>query len=273
MFSPAPEEREKRRFPLWPVALVLTAMAAAALGYYFLVLKGPDATARPSDAKPAVQEQAKVEPPSTTVTQPPIADLEAQAAENRRREEELKKQLEQAAAEEAALKQKIQDEKRARQLEEDRQKKAEEERLRQEELARLQKEEEQRRQEEADRLAREALEKKKAEEQKELERKRVKEGDLVPLGNVDKEPQVLSKPDPIIPNMIRSALPGNQTVRLNLLINQNGDVEMASLLQKTVNSQLNAILIDTIKTWKYSPAVKDGVRVKVWKTVSLIIKK
>ena len=37
--------------------------------------------------------------------------------------------------------------------------------------------------------------------------------------------------------------------------------------------QLNNVLMATIKTWKYTPATKNGVRVKVWKTVPLTIKK
>ena len=66
---------------------------------------------------------------------------------------------------------------------------------------------------------------------------------------------------------------GDQTVMFTMLINHNGDVETVRLLQKTNNGQLNTILIELIKTWKYKPAVKDSVRVKVWKTVPMTIKK
>jgi outer membrane biosynthesis protein TonB len=50
-------------------------------------------------------------------------------------------------------------------------------------------------------------------------------------------------------------------------------VETVRLLQKSNNSQLNTILTDLVKTWKYQPAQKNSVRVKVWKTIPLTIKK
>ena len=43
-----------------------------------------------------------------------------------------------------------------------------------------------------------------------------------------------------------------------VLINQNGDVETVRMLQKSNNSQLNTILTDLIKTWKYKPALKNS---------------
>ena len=119
----------------------------------------------------------------------------------------------------------------------------------------------------------EAQDLKKAEELKEIERNRVKEGDIVPLSDVDKAPVAVSTPAPVITSSMRSNMADSQTVLFNILINQNGDVESARLLQKTNNTQLNTVLIATIKTWKYTPATKNGVRVKVWKTVPLTIKK
>ncbi|MBN2399541.1 MAG: protein kinase [Candidatus Aminicenantes bacterium] len=264
---------EKRKTPFWPFALVIIIMAAAALSY-FLVLKKPAPSEPAAAAAPVLEEQAAVQPP-VAQEQPSVVDLQAQAAENLKREEELKKQLQAAAAAEAEQKKKLQDEKRARQIENERLRKeaAERERLKQEELDRQQREEAQRKQAELDRRAKEALELKKAEELKELERKRVKEGDIIPLSDVDREPQVVSKPDPLIAASMRSSLSATQSVLFNILVNQNGDVEIARMLQKTNNSQLNNILMATIKTWKYTPALKNGVRVKVWKTVPLIIKK
>jgi TonB family protein len=122
-------------------------------------------------------------------------------------------------------------------------------------------------------LAKEAQELKKAEDLKEIERTRVKEGDIIPLNDVDKAPVVVSKPAPIISSSMRTNMAANQTVLFSILINQNGDVETARLLQKSNNAQLNMALIAAIKTWKYTPAIKNGVRVKVWKTVPLIIER
>jgi serine/threonine protein kinase/DNA-binding response OmpR family regulator len=263
---------EKRKTSIWPYAIILVIMAAAAL-VYFLVLKKPAAPDSTAAAGPKVEEKAVVQPPIIQ-KQPSVVDLQAQAAENLRREEELQKQLlAAAAATEAEQNKKLLDEKRAKQAENERLKKEEADRLKQEELDRQQKAETQRKQDETDRLAKEAQELKKAEALKEIERLRVKEGDVIPLSDVDKAPMSVSAPAPIIPSNMLSSMAASQTVLFNVLINQNGDVEVARMMQKTNNSQLDAILLATIKTWKYTPAVKNGVRVKVWKTVPLIIKK
>ncbi|MCX6554561.1 MAG: energy transducer TonB [Candidatus Aminicenantes bacterium] len=207
---------------------------------------------------------------------PPAVDPQVKALEELKlKEEALQRQLQEAAAaaDADALKKKQQDEKRAKQAEIERLKKEEADRLKQDELDRLQGEEARKKQEEADRLAKEAQDLKKAAELKELERKRVKEGDVVPITDVDREPQPISKPDPIIPSAIMASIMANQSILFNILINQNGDVEVARLMKKTSNSQLNSLLLATIETWKYTPAMKNGVRVKVWKSVPLIIKK
>ncbi len=270
LFLETPEEKKKK--PFWPVAFVLLVMAAAAL-VYFLVLKKPDLAENPVSAQPRIEEKKPTQIP-VAEPQPSLEDQKALLAEKLKQEEALRQQLQAAAdAAEAERLKKLQDDKRAKQAESDRLKKEEADRQKQMELERLQKEAEQKKQDEIDRLAREALELKKAEELKEIERKRVKEGDIVPLSAVDREPQVISMTDPIIPAYIRNSLASDQSVLFNILINHNGDVEVARLLQKTTNSQLNTILMTTIKTWKYSPASKDGVRVKVWKTIPLIIKK
>ncbi|MCX6555871.1 MAG: protein kinase [Candidatus Aminicenantes bacterium] len=289
--APAPEikkniplfneiEEPKRKFPLWAAVLVLAVMAAAALGY-FMFIKKPAANETQTVAKPAVVEKTAAQPETaeTQAKQQPAVDPQVLALEKlKQKEAELEKQLQDAAAATAAtdavaLKKKQQDEKRAKQAEIERSKKEEADRLQKEEQDRLQREEELRRQAEADRLAKEAQDKKKADELKELERKRVKEGDVVPLPEVDREPQAVSKPDPVIPTTIMASIMANQSVLFNILVNQNGDVEVARLMHKTSNSQLNSILIATIQTWKFTPAMKNGVRVKVWKTISLIIKK
>jgi serine/threonine protein kinase/DNA-binding response OmpR family regulator len=264
---------EKRKRPYWSIAVVLLVMAAAAL-VYFLVFKKPSATESQAEVKPPVEEKTAAQNQAVQQQQPAV-DLQAQAAENLKREEELQKQIKAAAdADAAAAKKKLLEEKRAaKQAESDRLKKEDEDRIKQEELDRLQKEEARKKQEETDRLAKEAQDLKRAEELKEIERKRVREGDIIPLSDVDKQPVVVAKPDPIIPSALRTSMAIGQTVLFNILINQNGDVEVGRLLQKTNNSQLNAILTATIKTWKYTPAIKNGVRVKVWKTVPLIIKK
>jgi TonB family protein len=256
----------KRKKPYWPILLVLIIMAAVA-AVYFLVLKKPAPAVNKAAVKPPIEEKTAVQT-QIVQQQPPAVDPQVLAAENLRQEEELQKQLQ--AAEE---KKKLQEDKRARQAESERLKKEAEDRVTQEELDRLQKESARKKQEEVDRLQKEALDLKKAEDLKEIERKRVKEGDIIPLNDVDKAPVAVSTPAPIISSNMRTNMADSQTMLFNILINQNGDVESARLLQKSNNSQLNTALIATIKTWKYTPAIKNGVRVKVWKTVPLVIKK
>jgi TonB family protein len=263
IFKELNEEKSKK--PYWSIAIVLILMVAAA-AFYFLVLK-KSPTLEPAPVKPPIEEKT-VAQTQTVQQQPPAVDPQVLAADKLKQEEELKKL--QLAAEE---KKKLQEEKRAKQVESERLKKEAEDRLKQEELDRLQKEEAQKKQDELDRLAKIAQDQKKAEELKEIERNRVKEGDIVPLSNVDKEPVAVSKPAPVVPSGIRANMAPSQTILFNILIDQNGAVEEVRLLQRSNNAQLNTILITTVKTWKYTPATKDGVRVKVWKNVPLLIKK
>jgi TonB family protein len=102
---------------------------------------------------------------------------------------------------------------------------------------------------------------------------RVKEGDIVPLNEVDVQPVAVSTPQPNIPDSIRAAMSGSQTVTFSVLINHNGDVETARMLIKTNNGQLNNILIETVKSYKFQPAQKNSLRVRVWKSISMSIKK
>lgn len=268
-------DKEKKKFPLLPVAAVLLLLGAAAAGVYFLVLNKPSTPPAPA-GKTAVQGVAAGAQPGAAA---------AKEAEMKRIAEELaatQKLLDEAKLKEEALKKQQAEEDQKKLLEErrkkteaDRLKKEEEARLQQEEADRLQQqqEEERRRQEEADRQKQAEEEKRKADEQKRAEMNRVKEGDVVPLNEVDVQPVALSTPQPNIPDSIRAAMSGSQTVTFSVLINHNGDVETVRMLIKTNNGQLNSILIDTVKSYKFQPAQKNSLRVKVWKSISMSIKK
>ena len=283
-------EKEKKKFPLWPVAALLF-IGAAAAGVYFFVLNKPAALPTPADLKPASGEQAG--PVSgaagTTADQanlqenmggaaakiaPALPGAAPDATQKLLDEAKLKQEEELKKIKDEEDRKKLLDDKRKKQAEDARLKKEEEDRLQQEEAARLQLEEENRKkQEEQARLQKEEEDRKKADDLKRIEQNRVKEGDIVPLGDVDVPPVAISTPGPNIPATIRAAMPVSQTLMLTVLINQNGDVETVRMLQKSNNSQLNTILTDLVKTWKYQPAKKDSLRVKVWKTVPMTIKK
>lgn len=269
-------EKGKKKLPLLPVAAVLLLCAAAA-GFYFLVLNKPAAPAGRAAATQAAA--AGVQPGGV-----PAADA-AKEAEMKRIADELaatQKLLDEAKQKEEALKKQKAEEDQKKLLDE-RRMKAEADRLKKEEAARQQQEEEaarlqqqeeeRRRQEEADRQKQAEEEKRRAEEQKRAELNRVKEGDIVPLNEVDVQPVAVSTPQPNIPDSIRAAMSGSQTVTFSVLINHNGDVETARMLIKTNNGQLNGILLDTVKSYKFQPAQKNSLRVKVWKSISMSIKK
>ena len=286
-------EREKKKFPAW-VALLGLLVVAAAAGLYFFIFNKPDIPVNPIDSKPAVVEKNLPEPDRQAAGSTQVTGQEETAAAQT---EELKTaatlpgsvpEATQKLLDDAKLKQeeelkklkeeedrkKLLEEKRKRQAESDRLKKEEEARKEQEEQSRLlQEEADRKKQEEQARLKKEEADRKKAEELKRLEQARVKEGDIVPMNDVDVQPLAISTPSPNIPASILSSMPGSQTVMFTVLINENGDVETVRLLQKSKNSQLNTILTDLVKTWKYSPAQKNSVRVKVWKTIPLTIKK
>ncbi|MCU0276016.1 MAG: protein kinase [Acidobacteria bacterium] len=269
--------KEKRKFPLVPlVAVLLVVVLAVAL--YFLVFNKPGAQSVPQ-AAPQAQGQAQTGPAT------PDAQSEAQKAEMQKIADQLaatQKLLDEAKLKQEEELKKIQDEEDRKKLVEDRRKKAEADRLKQEEADRLKQEEAARlKQEEENRLQQEELartqkaedERKKAEDAKRAEMKRAREGDIIALGEVDAQPQPLATPSPSIPASILSSLNDSVTVVFTILINHTGDVETARLLQKSTNPQLNILLTELIKTWKYQPATKDNVRVKVWKTVPISIKK
>ncbi len=274
-------DKGKKKFPLWPVAVVLLIVGIAA-GLYFFVFNKPASPVMPSGLKPSPEQaqgpaaagmngQGAPAGAQTEAMKKMSADLEAtqkllDEAKKKQEEELLKIQAEEE-------KKKLQEEKRKK-AEADLLKKAEEDRVKQEEEARLLQEEENRKkQEEADRLKKEEEDRKKAEELKRAEQNRTKEGDIVPINEVDVQPVAISTPSPNVPNSILASIRDNQNVMFSVLINQNGDVETVRMLQKTNNSQLNTILTELIKTYKYKPAQKDSVRVKVWKTVPMTIKK
>ena len=275
-------DREKKRSAL-PVLAAVLLVGAVAAGLYFFVINKPSA-APVAEGKAAVTQAPKPgETGGAAAVQTP--EEAAKQAEMKRIADELaatQKLLDEAKLKQEEELKKVQAEEERKKLLEERRRKAdadrlkqeEEDRLKQEEAARLQRQEDERlKQEEADRLKKAEEDRRLAEAKKLAEMKRVKEGDVVPLNEVDAEPVPISTPAPSIPSSIRSAMADSQSVIFSVLINHNGDVETVRMLRKTNNGQLNSILTDTVKSYKFQPARKDNLRVKVWKTIPMSIKK
>ncbi|MBC7349752.1 MAG: TonB family protein [Candidatus Aminicenantes bacterium] len=97
----------------------------------------------------------------------------------------------------------------------------------------------------------------------------IKPGDLVPLNVVDVEPKVVKTVEPIYPEADRRM--GNKgQVLLNVLISENGDVLEAAVIRGIKGSvALEKEAINAVKKWKFLPAEKNGVKVRVWKPVTI----
>ena len=118
-------------------------------------------------------------------------------------------------------------------------------------------------------------EKRKAEEQKRLEAERlkVKEGQIISVNEADTPPIAISTPPIEIDKRYTRIIQSGEKVFVSYLIDHNGNVESVRLIKKTSSKKINSLIIESISGWKFKPAVKNNVRVKVWKTISLTIKK
>jgi len=100
--------------------------------------------------------------------------------------------------------------------------------------------------------------------------KKIETGDIIALNEVDSPPELVKRAEPeYTPAALKYKVSGK--VVLVILISETGDVIETRIVQGIENSYgLNEKTERTIKKWKYKPAVKNGVRVKVWKTVAIV---
>ena len=100
----------------------------------------------------------------------------------------------------------------------------------------------------------------------------VNEGDLVDLGSVTELPKLLKTVDPVYPQMAqRIGVEGMITV--NALIDEKGDVIDTGILKGIQDDKgLGRAAETAVKKWKFQPARKNGVAVKVWKSFVISFK-
>ncbi|MDI6699037.1 MAG: TonB family protein [Candidatus Saccharicenans sp.] len=97
----------------------------------------------------------------------------------------------------------------------------------------------------------------------------VNPGDLLPLNMVDVEPKIIKTVEPVYPEADRR-LGNSGQVLLNVLISENGDVLEAAVIRGIKGSvALEKEAINAVKRWKFLPAEKNGVKVRVWKPVTI----
>ncbi|NOZ12021.1 MAG: hypothetical protein GXO69_00060 [Acidobacteria bacterium] len=257
------------------VALVV--VVAIVGGYFFVQKKKADAARRLAEQKQMeeIAKQKELEKQKDAEIAKMKADMDAQ----------LKKIMAEAQAEadqkaKAILLKKVEQE-RQKQMEQIRKAEAEKKRIeaetrKKEALLRQQRENEKKKeaallaekkkQQELKKKQEEEARKKKLEEQKKLEAaKKALFGQLVGLSEVDTPPKAIVKENP----RISAAWRVRGTISLMALVDENGNVIQVKVLHGFSGSGRNGKLaerriVETVKKWKYTPGMKDGVAVKVW---------
>jgi len=100
----------------------------------------------------------------------------------------------------------------------------------------------------------------------------VNEGDLVELGAVSELPKLVKSVDPVYPSAAqRRGVGGSITV--NALIDEKGNVIDTAILKGVKDDPgLARAAENAVKKWKFQPARKNGVAVKVWKSFVIAFK-
>lgn len=99
----------------------------------------------------------------------------------------------------------------------------------------------------------------------EIKKPSVKEGDLVPMDQVDIAPVPIEQPQPETPPLAKIKKE-KAKVTLKVLVNHKGEVENVEVLSVNPPSNIgfDKASIDAVKKWKFQPALKEGVKVKCW---------
>ncbi len=256
------DERKKMPGWLWPVlgGVVL----AAAVGIFIFMNQGKKESERAAQLQAeaalrlkAQEEQgAQIQAMADKIKE--LEKLKATADEVQKKALELEKQ-------------RLEEQKRKKEEEQARMK-AEDEKRKQDEVVQLQQQEDSKKaQEEQERLKAEE-EKRKQEDldKKKAEAAKTKTGDLLPLTETTAQPEKLSGNPPPINAMLKNKYKGKtMTIPAQLLIDENGEVTKIKILTGNVPSDIKSLMEDTLTKWKYSPAMKDNIKVKVWLSVSI----
>ena len=102
---------------------------------------------------------------------------------------------------------------------------------------------------------------------------RIKTGDLVPIESVDLPPVATKKANPKYPTYaFQRGI--EATVVFRALISEFGNVlDIAFVDTSKSATPFNKACEEAVRQWRFSPAKKNGVNVKVWKTFSISFKK
>jgi len=254
------DERKKSPGWLWPVLGVVA--LAAVIGIYFAVTSGKKASELSAQQQTEAALRLKAQEEQTSQIQAMADKIKELETLKLTADEAQKKALE-------LEKQRLEEQKRKAQDEQARLK-AEDEKRKLEEANQVQQaEEEKKAQEELDRKKAEEEKAKQAEIQKKLaEAAKTKPGDQIPLSEVTTKPEKITGSAPAISPSMRTKYKGKVfTVPTTILVDENGNVAKVKILTGNVPNDIKTMIEETLSNWKYSPAIKDGVKVKVWLSV------
>jgi TonB family protein len=98
---------------------------------------------------------------------------------------------------------------------------------------------------------------------------KVKEGDLVDVGQLTRPPAATKVIKPEVTSLARSRKISG-TVLVRVLVDENGRAERTEVYRDTTPKVgLGEASVAAVKQWQWTPATKDGVRVKTWIIVPL----
>jgi len=97
----------------------------------------------------------------------------------------------------------------------------------------------------------------------------IKEGDLVPIGPDVSMPEAIKKTLPSYP-LAAKKVGIEGLVILQALISEKGDVIDIKPLRG--NQILMDAAVEAVKNWKFKPATKNGIKVKIWYTITIPFK-
>ncbi|MHB8094962.1 MAG: TonB family protein [Candidatus Aminicenantales bacterium] len=105
-----------------------------------------------------------------------------------------------------------------------------------------------------------------------IQPEKAKTGDLIPLTEADVQPKIIESPEPDYPPAARMMGTGGSVI-VNALISETGTVLRTTVIRRSGSNQgFENAAEAAVRKWKFEPAWKDGVRVRVWKPVSIVFK-
>lgn len=261
MFAELEDEKgaKKKGKPIIPIIIVAAVVVAVGIGGIFYLLQSKKAE---QVRQEALMEQKRIEERQAQIEREYRNKLKALEEKITTTEmEQLTKDEEIAQLKDWKLEQERIAREKMKKAEAERKKQEALEQKRKEEAERKKREEELRKkQEEAERQKQLELEKKKREEAME----KPEEGELIPYSKLTRKPEKLEGKDPRFSSYIRKKYRGKEmTVRSSILIDTNGNVSKVKILGD-VPADIKAAISMSIADWKYTPAEKNRVKVKVW---------